>query len=262
MRIIPFHVPSFDDLQLPAVVRDIALEKRGLILVTGAAGVGKSWTLAAIINHINENRKCHVITIEDPIEFLHKDNLSAINQREVGVDTDSFANAFRAALRQDPNVILVGELRDTITMDIALRAAATGHLVLSTLHTNDAKETISRLIDSFPPHQQKQVRLQIASNLYAVISQRLLERADGEGRVVAAEIMIVTAAIKGHILVPYKTEQIQENMSKGKDQYGMQTFDQALLELVLSGQVHVSEALKYASSPNDFKLQISLGANP
>lgn len=258
MRIIPFEVPNLDTLGLPPVVKQIALLEHGLVLVTGAAGAGKSSTLAGIVNHINEIRNAHIITVEDPIEFLHRDRSSSINQREIGIDTNNWSAAFRAALRQDPDVILVGELRDTITMSIALRAAETGHLVLSTLHTIDAKDTVSRLIDSFPPHQQTQVRMQIANCLRAVISQRLLERSDKKGRVVAAEVMVVNAAIRGHILSPYNTDQIKENIVKGKDQYGMQTFDQALLDLVRFGKITIEEAMRNASSPNDLRLKLSL----
>ncbi len=258
MRIIPFEVPTLDTLGLPPVVKQIALLEHGLVLITGAAGTGKSSTLAGIVNHINEHRNSHIITVEDPIEFLHRDRSSSINQREIGVDTNSFSAAFRASLRQDPDVILVGELRDITTMSIALRAAETGHFVLSTLHTVDAKDTVSRLIDSFPPHQQTQVRMQIANSLRAVISQRLLERSDKKGRVLAAEIMIVNAAIRGHILSPYNADQIKENIAKGKDQYGMQTFDQALLDLVRCGKITVEEAMRNASSPNDLRLKLSL----
>ncbi len=259
MRIIPFEIPTLEGLGIPPVVKEVALLDHGLVLVTGAAGTGKSSTLAGIVNQINESRSAHIITIEDPIEFLHRDRMSAINQREIGVDTHSFSAAFRAALRQDPDVILVGELRDTLTMSIALRAAETGHLVLSTLHTVDAKDTIARLIDSFQPHQQVQIRIQIAACLRAVISQRLLERADGRGRVLAAEVMLVNAAIRGHILSPYNADQIQENIAKGRDQYGMQTFDQALADLVHGEKVTVEEALRNATSPNDLRLKLSLG---
>ncbi len=258
MRIIPFAVPTLDELRVPEVVKKIAMEPRGLVLVTGMTGSGKSSTLAAIVNHINTNVKRHIITIEDPIEFLHQDRKSSINQREVGVDTSNFASAFRAALRQDPDIILVGELRDIETMEIALRAAETGHLVLSTLHTTDAKETVGRFIDAFSPHQQKQVRVQLASNLRAVISQRLLQRADGSGLALAAEIMVVNAAIRGYIFDPQKTGEITENISKGKEHYGMQTFDQSLMELLQMGLVNMEEAVKNATSPNDFMLKLSL----
>lgn len=258
MRIIPFEVPTIDELGVPPVAKKLALSSRGLILVTGVTGSGKSSTLAGMIDHINENKHCHVITIEDPIEFLHHDKKAAINQREVGIDTKGFNTAFRAALRQDPDVILVGELRDLETMETALRAAETGHLVMSTLHTTDAKETIGRFIDSFPPYQQVQIRIQLAANLRAVISQRLLERADKKGRVLAAETMVVNAAIREYILDPDKIGEIIKNMEKGKDTYGMQTFDQSLLELLHSGVISEEEAIRHATSPNDFRLKISL----
>jgi twitching motility protein PilT len=258
LRTIPFEVPTLESQGLPKIVEDIALMERGLILVTGAAGTGKSSTLAAIVNHINENKRCHIITIEDPIEYLFKDKHSSINQREVGIDTDNFVTAFKAALRQDPDIILVGEMRDMESMEIALKAAETGHLVLSTLHTTDAKDTVARLVDSFPPHQQQQIKLQVASNLNAVISQRLLDKSDGIGRVVAVEVLIVNAAIRGHILAPYQSDKIQEQMEKGKQQYGMQTFDMAILDLLKAGKITVQEALRNATSPNDLKLKMSL----
>jgi twitching motility protein PilT len=259
MRIIPFNIPSLQELRVPSVVEDLALSERGLILVTGVTGSGKSSTLAGMIDHINQTSYCHVVTIEDPIEFLHQDKKCSINQREVGVDTYNFSSAFRVALRQDPDIILVGELRDAETMTTALRAAETGHLVLSTLHTTDAKETIGRFIDTFPPHQQPQVRIQLAANLRAVISQRLLLRADGQGRILAAEIMIVNAAIRDYIVSPDKIGEIVKNMEKGRDTYGMQTFDQALLDLVKEGLVTEEEAIRNATSPNDFKLKTNLG---
>lgn len=258
LRVIPFEVPALDFLKVPPVVKEIALLKRGLILVTGVTGSGKSSTLAGMISHINNCKECHIITIEDPIEFLHTDAKASINQREIGVDSGSFAMAFRAALRQDPDIILVGELRDLETMEIALRAAETGHLVLATVHTTDAKETIGRFIDSFPPYQQKQIRLQLAANLRAVISQRLLERMDGQGRILAAEIMIVNAAIRDFIVEQGKTGEIIKNIEKGKDQYGMQSFDQAILELFKQGLITRDEAIRNATSPNDLKLKLNL----
>jgi twitching motility protein PilT len=258
MRLIPFTIPDLDSLRVPPVVKTIAMAERGLILVTGVTGSGKSSTLAGMIHHINLNRQCNIITIEDPIEFLHKDLQSSINQREVGIDTDNFANAFRGALRQDPDVILVGELRDLETMTIALQAAETGHLVMSTVHTTDARETIGRYVDEFSPHQQQQVRLQLAANLRAVISQRLLERADKRGRVLATEVMLVTAAIRACILDPARREEMLQNMEKGRAQYGMQTFDQALIELVEAGMISMEEALKNATSPNDLRLKIDI----
>lgn len=259
LRIIPFDVPTLAQLGVPPTVEKLARSTHGLILVTGVTGSGKSSTLAGMIDYINKTKPSHIITIEDPIEFLHRDNKASINQREIGVDTGNFANAFRAALRQDPDIILVGELRDLETMGIALRAAETGHLVMSTVHTTDAKETIGRFIDSFPPYQQKQIRIQLASNLSGVISQRLLERVDGKGRVLAVEIMIVNAAIRELILDPDKVSKIGELIEKGVDQYGMQTFDQALLKLLQLGQITEDEAIRNATSPNDFRLKVSLG---
>lgn len=257
MRIIPFNVPTLTELNLPDVVNSLILAPRGLILVTGVTGSGKSSTLAAMVNEINQQFEKHIITIEDPIEFLHRDSVSAINQREIGLDTDNFADAFKSALRQDPDVILVGELRDIETMEIALRAAETGHLVLSTLHTTDARETINRIIDMFPPHQQKQVRIMLSTNLRAVISQRLLNRADKKGRILATEVMVVNAAIRGFIGEPGKMNEITQNMEKGQ-QYGMHTFDQSLIELVKNGTVTIDEAVNHASSPNDLKVKLSL----
>ncbi|MFP4014583.1 MAG: type IV pilus twitching motility protein PilT [Chitinispirillaceae bacterium] len=258
MRVIPFKIPSLDELGVPEIVKKLALSQRGLVLVTGITGSGKSSTLAGMIEFINTRSNCHIITIEDPIEFLHSDKMASINQREIGVDTDTFPTAFRSALRQDPDIIMVGELRDTSTMEIALRAAETGHLVLSTVHTTDAKETIGRFIDSFPPHQQKQVRIQLAANLNAVISQRLLRRADDNGLILAAEVMVVNAAIKDFIIDPARISDIVDNMAKGRDQYGSQTFDQALMDLLNLGLVSEQEAVVNATSPNDLKLKLSL----
>jgi twitching motility protein PilT len=258
MRIIPFKIPTLDELGVPPVVKKIALSNRGLVLVTGISGSGKSSTLAAMIDHINQNWACHIVTIEDPIEFLHNDNMASIEQREVGADTVDFHSALRSALRQDPDVILVGELRDVESMEIALRAAETGHLVMSTVHTTDAKETIGRFIDTFPADQQRQVRIQLAFNLRAVISQRLLERADNSGLVLASEIMIVTAAIRGYILDTDKLGEIVLNIGKGREQHGMQTFDQAILDLYSKNQISVDEALANATSPNDMRLKLRL----
>lgn len=258
MRFIPFKIPNLDELGVPPVVKDIAMSNRGLVLVTGMSGSGKSSTLAAMIDHINNKWPCHIITIEDPIEFLHEDRVAVINQREVGIDTMSFPQALRSALRQDPDVILVGELRDPETMEIALRAAETGHLVLGTLHTTDAKETIGRFIDSFPSHQQRQVRIQLAYNLRAVISQRLLERVDQKGLALAAEIMMVNAAIRGYILEADKLGEILDNITRGKEQYGMQSFDQSIMELYKKEAISLDEALKNATSPTDMKLKLKL----
>jgi twitching motility protein PilT len=255
-RVIPIKVPTIDELNLPEVLKKIALEPRGLILVTGTTGSGKSTTLASMIDHINTNRTYNIITIEDPIEYLHRDKKSIINQREVGSDTESFSKALRAALRQDPDVVLVGEMRDFETIQTALIAAETGHLVLSTLHTTDATETINRIIAVFPPYQHKQVRIQLASVLRAVISMRLVPRADGNGRVPAVEVMITTETIKDCILDPEKTKLIPDVIAKGKIHYGMQTFDQSLYDLYKNGLITYEEALRRASNPDDFALKV------
>ena len=254
-RVIPFGVKSIESLHLPKVIEIIAMEHRGLVLVTGTTGSGKSTSLAAMIDHINSNRTCHIMTIEDPIEFLVRDRRSIVNQREIGVDTQSFANALRAALRQDPDVILVGEMRDFETIETALTAAETGHLVMSTLHTLDATETINRIISVFPPYQQKQVRLQLAAILKAVISQRLVPRADGKGRVPALEVLISTARVRECISDKDRTKEIHDAIAKGFTTYGMQTFDQSLMQHVKSGLVTYDEALKHVSNPDDFALR-------
>jgi twitching motility protein PilT len=254
-RVIPFGVKTIEQLHLPKVVETIAREHRGLILVTGTTGSGKSTTLAAMIEHINSERTCHIMTIEDPIEFLIRDRRSIVNQREIGVDTHSFANALRAALRQDPDVILVGEMRDFETIETAITAAETGHLVMSTLHTLDATETINRIISVFPPHQQKQVRLQLATILKAVISQRLVPRADGKGRVPALEVMVSTARIRECVGDKDRTKEIPDAIAKGFTTYGMQTFDQSLMSLVKNELVTYEEALKHVSNPDDFALR-------
>src|SRR5512132_3402865 len=252
MRIIPRDVPTIDALNLPPVLKKIADEERGLVLVTGTTGSGKSTTLAAMIDHINRTTACHVMTVEDPIENLHRDNQSMINQREVLVDTPSFAHA----LRQDPDVILVGEMRDFETIETALAAAETGHLVFSTLHTLDATETINRIIAVFPPHQQKQVRLQLASVLKAVISQRLMPRADGKGRCAAVEVMVTTPFIRDCIVDKEKTHLIPGAIAAGTSQYGMQTFDQSIFGLYEAGIVSYEEALHWASNVDEFKLKV------
>jgi twitching motility protein PilT len=254
-RVIPFQVKPIEQLNLPKVVETIAMEPRGLVLVTGTTGSGKSTTLAAMIDHINSNRTCHIVTIEDPIEFLLRDKRSIVNQREIGVDTYSFATALRAALRQDPDVILVGEMRDFETIETALTAAETGHLVLSTLHTIDATETITRIISVFPPHQQPQVRLQLAGIVKGIISQRLVPRADGKGRVPALEILVSTARIRECISDKERTREVPEAIAKGYTTYGMQTFDQSLMALVKKGLVSYEEALHHVSNPDDFALR-------
>jgi len=254
-RVIPFGVKTIEQLVLPRVIERIAMENRGLVLVTGTTGSGKSTSLAAMIDHINSNRTCHIMTIEDPIEFLIRDRRSLVNQREIGVDTQSFANALRAALRQDPDVILVGEMRDFETIETAIIAAETGHLVMSTLHTLDATETVNRIISVFPPYQQKQIRLQLSSILKAVISQRLVPRADGKGRVPALEVMVSTARIRECISDKERTKELPDAIAKGFTTYGMQTFDQSLMHLVKQELVTYEEALKHVSNPDDFALR-------
>ena len=255
-RVIPFGVKTMEQLHLPKVIEKIALEHRGLILVTGTTGSGKSTTLASMIDYINTNRTCHIMTIEDPIEFLIRDRRSIVNQREIGVDTQTFSSALRAALRQDPDVILVGEMRDFETIETAITAAETGHLVFSTLHTLDATETINRIIAVFPPHQQQQVRIQLSNVIKAVVSQRLLPRADGRGRVPAVEVMIATPFIRDCILDRDRTNQIRGAIAQGTSQYGMQTFDQSIFFLYEQGLVTAEEALRWASSPDEFKLRM------
>jgi len=257
LRVIPDHTKSVAQLGLPPVIEKIAEERRGLILVTGATGSGKSTTLAAMIDCINSSRSGHIVTIEDPIEFLHRDKQSFVTQREVDVDTRSFAEALRGALRQDPDVILVGEMRDHETIETALTAAETGHLVLSTLHTLDATETITRIVSSFPSHQQKSVRIQLAGILKAVISMRLVRAAKGAGRVPAIEVLVSTAFIRDHIINEEKTYMIREAIAAGTSQYGMQTFDQSLFHLVQSRLITVEEALHNASNPDEFKMRIA-----
>ena len=255
-RVIPVRIPTIEELNLPDVLRKIAIEPRGLILVTGTTGSGKSTTLASMIDYINTNRTSNVVTIEDPIEFLHRDKRSIINQREVGTDTESFAKALRAALRQDPDVILVGEMRDFETIQTCLTAAETGHLVLSTLHTIDATETVNRIISVFPPYQHKQVRMQLSSVLKGIVSLRLMPRADGNGRVPAVEVLVATMTIKDCILDPDKTKLITDVIAQGALHYNMQTFDQSLLNLYKSGLITYEEALRGATNPDDFVLKV------
>ncbi|MBI5187458.1 MAG: type IV pilus twitching motility protein PilT [Nitrospirae bacterium] len=255
-RVIPIKIPTIEELLLPAIIKKIAMEPRGLILVTGTTGSGKSTTLAAMIDHINTNRTEHIITIEDPIEYLYRDKKSMVNQREVGSDTESFGKALRQALRQDPDVILVGEMRDFETIQTALIAAETGHLVLSTLHTIDATETINRIISVFPPYQHKQVRIQLASVLKGIISMRLIPRADGEGRVPAVEVLVATITVKDCIIDPDKTKSIPDVIAQGAIHYDMQTFDQSLFSLYKSGLITYEEALRWATNPDDFTLKV------
>lgn len=256
LRIVPFEIPTPDSLGLPEVVKDIALEERGLILVTGITGSGKSTTLASMINIINQKKPCKIVTIEDPIEYLHKEGKSSIIQREVGLDTESFAIALRAALRQDPDVILVGEMRDPVTIEIALKAAETGHLVMSTLHTTDAPKTIHRIISAFDLSEQQAIRIRLAESLRAVISQRLLRRKDNNGRVAVAEVMRSTLTIKDCIENPEKTDHIKDYMSSGRDQYGMQTFDQHLMDLFNQEVIDLETAKAAATSASDFERNV------
>jgi twitching motility protein PilT len=256
-RAISMSVPSMEALNLPPILKKISLEERGLILVTGTTGSGKSTTLAAMIDYINENRSSNIITIEDPVEYLHRDKKSIISQREVGFDTLTFAGALKGALRQDPDVILVGEMRDHETIETALTAAETGHLVMSTLHTLDAAETVNRIISVFPPYHQRQVRTQLSSVIKGVISQRLVPKAEGKGRVPAVEIMIGTARIRECIDDKDKTKQIPEAITQGVVAYGMQSFDQSLMQLYSKKLITYEEALRQSTNPDDFALKIS-----
>ena len=256
LRVIPFKVRSLEELSLPAVLKRIAAEERGLILVTGTTGSGKSTTLAAMIDHINCHKTVHVMTVEDPIEFLIRDKRSVINQREVGVDTMSFSQALKSALRQDPDVILVGEMRDHETIETALLAAETGHLVLSTLHTLDATETISRVVSVFPPHQQRHVRLQLGAVLRSVISQRLVPTRDKKGRVAALEILRATPRVREMIEDKERTKELPDAIAEGHVSYGMQTFDQALMMLYKTSSISYEEALRQATNPSNFALRV------
>jgi len=256
LRVIPVKVMNIDQLGLPPVLKAIAAEERGLVLVTGTTGSGKSTSLAAMVDHINVNRTAHVITIEDPIEYLHRDQNCIINQREIGVDTRSFAYALRSALRQDPDVILVGEMRDMETIETAMHAAETGHLVFSTLHTLDATETINRIISVFPAYQQKQIRLQLASVLKAAVAQRLIPKKDGLGRVPGVEVLVNTPFIKDCIVDKDKTHLIAGAIAQGTSQYGMQTFDQSIFSLFERQLITYDEALRWASNVDEFKLRV------
>jgi twitching motility protein PilT len=256
LRVVPTKILTIDELNLPPILEKLAMEPRGLILVTGTTGSGKSTALSAMIDHINRNRTDNVITIEDPIEFLHRDRKSLISQREIGTDTESFSYALRSALRQDPDVILVGEMRDFETISTALVAAETGHLVMSTLHTIDATETINRIISVFPPYQQKQVRLQLAAVIRGIVSMRLVPRADGKGRVPGVEIMVATQTIRECIIDPDKTRKIHDVIAAGATQYGMQTFDQSLYSIYQKKLVSYEEALRWCSNPEDFSLKV------
>jgi twitching motility protein PilT len=256
MRAIPYQARTIPELNLPSVLEEIAMKPRGLVLVTGVTGSGKSTALAAMIQHINEGRRANVITIEDPIEFLHRDINCHINQREVGTDTATFGQALRRVLRQDPDVILIGEIRDLETLDTALKAADTGHLVFSTLHTTDATQTINRVLSFYPPHQQGEVRFSLASALQAVVSLRLVPRSDRAGRIPAVEVLINTAAVRDNVRDMEKTLNIPDLIKEGAVQYGMQSFDQSLMQLYSSGKISYESAVFYATSPAEFALRV------
>ena len=256
-RAIPYEVKTIRELYLPPVLEEIALRPRGLVLVTGITGSGKSTALAALINHVNQHRRANVITIEDPIEFLHRDHLANISQREVGTDTLSFGAALRHVLRQDPDIILVGEIRDMETLDTALKAADTGHLVFSTLHTTDATQTINRVISFYPPHQHQEIRSLLSTALQAVVSLRLVPRSDGRGRVPAAEILINTAAVADNIRDIEKALNIPDLIAEGTMSYGMQSFDQSLMKWYKDGAISYESALFYSSNPSEFALRVS-----
>jgi twitching motility protein PilT len=258
MRVIPFEVPTLEELRLPEILAKIASVDRGLLLITGVTGSGKSSTMAAIVEHINLTRERHVVTLENPIEFLHRDKKSSITQRDIGTDTDSFATGLKAALRQDPDVILIGEMRDTEAIDIALKAAETGHLVISTAHTQGAAQTISRLVSVFNRSEHEMVRVRLSETLVAVVSQRLLPRSDGQGRTVACEVMIVTGAIRDCIRDVERAHEIPDLIEEGRDHYGSQTFDQHLLDLVDEGLVEFQVAKAVATNPSDFDLRMNL----
>jgi twitching motility protein PilT len=256
IRAVNTTVPSFEDLSLPPVIKKLSHEYRGLIVITGTTGSGKSTTLAAMIEEMNGTRPVNVLTVEDPIEYIYRDKKSIISQREVGGDTETFASALRHAFRQDPDVILIGEVRDLETMSIALTAADTGHLVLTTLHTLNVVETITRIVSFFPPHQHQQIRLLLAGTLKAIVCQRLLARSDTPGRVPALEVMVNTAAVRECIMVPEKTVDIPELMAQGQTQYGMQTFDQSIMKHYKNGLISFEEAMANASNPDDFDLRL------
>ena len=262
MRVIPIDVPTIEDLKLPPILADIANHERGLILVTGVTGSGKSSTQAAMINWINQQKSLHVVTLENPIEFLHRDAKSSITQRDIGTDTDSFMIGLRAALRQDPDVILVGEMRDKETIDTALKAAETGHLVISTVHTKNAVQTISRLVAVFEPSEQEMIRIRLSESLQAVISQRLIPTADGKGRMAACEIMRVTGTIRDCVKDPGRLDEIYDLIEEGREQYGTQTFDQHLMDLVRSDKVTFEVAKAAANNPTDFDLKMNTFGAP
>ncbi len=258
LRAIPFDIPTIEGLGLPKILSEIALESRGLVLVTGVTGCGKSSTLAALIDQVNENRKCHILTIEDPLEFMHKNKKASISQREIGLDTADFNTALRSALRQDPDIILVGEMRDAETIDIALRAAETGHLVFSTVHTTDAQKTINRLIGVFPAEKQNLMRLRIAENLSATVSQRLVPAKGSKGRIPVVEVMRVTKTIEEYIKDPMRTFQIKDALEQGSDSYGTQSFDQHVMWLFKADKITYEVATHAATNPSDFERQVLL----
>ncbi len=255
-RHVPVEIKSLDELTMPEILKKLALKQRGLIFVTGTVGSGKSTTLAAMVREINETANKNIITVEDPIEFLHHDIKSIVNQREIGTDTSSFHEALRHILRQDPDVILVGEIRDALTMEIALMAADTGHLVFSTLHTIDAMQTINRVISFFPPHQHQEIRYLLASTLQAVVAQRLIPLKEGKGRAPAVEVMVVTSTIREYIIDPEKAPLIQQAIREGVSSHGMQSFDQSLMKLLAEGRISMEEALKNSSNPHEFSLRL------
>jgi twitching motility protein PilT len=256
-RAIPFEIPSMDDLLLPEVLEKIALSRRGLVLVTGVTGSGKSTTLAAMLRHVNESRAANIVTVEDPIEFLHRDLRSLMSQREVGTDTLSFNEALRHVLRQDPDVVMLGEIRDRESMETVMKAANTGHLVMSTLHTTDASQTVARVVSFFPPHQHSEIRALLAEALRAIISMRLIPRGDGEGRVPAAEILVNTAAVAERIREGDQLHTLPDLIAEGRTQYGMQTFDQSLMELYRKGLISYQSATQFATNPAEFALRAS-----
>src|SRR5881394_89685 len=256
MRVIPFDVPTFETLKLPPILASVAAAERGMILVTGVTGSGKSSTMAAMVNYINQTQNKHIVTLENPIEFLHRDINCSVTQREIGVDTDDFRAGLRAALRQDPDVVLIGEMRDAETIDTALKAAETGHLVISTLHTPDAVTTVSRIVSMFPPEEQEVARLRLSEALHAVVSQRLLPRADGHGRAAALEVLLATGAARDMIRDKERTPSLHDYIKESREQYGMQTFDQHLMDLVADDIVTYETALAASSNPSDFQLQL------
>jgi twitching motility protein PilT len=258
MRVIPFEVPTFEKLRLPTALARVAEAERGMVLVTGVTGSGKSSTMAAMVNYINTHANRHILTLENPIEFLHSDIQSSVTQREIGSDTADFKMGLRAALRQDPDVVMIGEMRDAETIDTAIKAAETGHLLISTLHTPDAQSTIMRIMAMFPPEEQEVVRIRLSETLHAVVSQRLLPRVNGNGRAVAAEILIVTPAVRDMIADGKRIHEIRDYIAEGRDQYGMQTFDQHLADLLTAGEVTFETAMAAATNPSDFELKMRM----